>query len=146
MIGSAAHAPRPPSAGRDLYGVHYLVGDYREVCYGGRHNAHMAVAALFVAAFPIGIAAGFWGVLRWFRVPQIAAAKERAAALRASPTPTPCARSRPCAPVASLRYLQLQLGYHLARHFQALSSASIGGMILNLTLMSHATFRLSLIP
>ena len=81
------HRPAP-AAGRELYGVYYLQADYGEECYGGQHTRYRAVAALFVAAFPVGIACGFWAVLWLFRVPQLAAVKERAAVLRAS-TPPP---------------------------------------------------------
>jgi len=59
------------------------VADYREECYGSRHTPYLAVAALFVAVYPVGIVVGAWAVLRWFRVPQVAAAKQRAAVLRA---------------------------------------------------------------
>eukprot|EP00232_Nephroselmis_pyriformis_P022983 CAMPEP_0182870958 /NCGR_PEP_ID=MMETSP0034_2-20130328/10835_1 /TAXON_ID=156128 /ORGANISM="Nephroselmis pyriformis, Strain CCMP717" /LENGTH=1996 /DNA_ID=CAMNT_0025003475 /DNA_START=11 /DNA_END=6001 /DNA_ORIENTATION=- len=67
---------------REVEGTSYLTADYTITCYDATHRRYMVAAGIGVLVFPIGIPAMILGVLAYYRVPQIARARKRAAVQR----------------------------------------------------------------
>jgi hypothetical protein len=67
----------------DGEGAAYLRADFRISCFTPQHNAHRAAAVFWIIVFPVGVPLLFYGALRYYRVPQMARAKEDAGWLQA---------------------------------------------------------------
>lgn len=67
-----------------IEGTSYLVADYRVQCYTRKHVRYMAVGAMWLLVYPIGVPLCFLGLLYYYRVPHLAAAKMADAQVRAA--------------------------------------------------------------